>query len=162
MDAIALLDQQHKQVEGWFAKLDSAQTKAARQRLFEQIGDALAIHATIEEKVFYPAVFGEQTHDFLYEAVEEHLAAKRLIADLIDSPPDDNYVAKLNLLKEEVLHHIQEERKQLFPAAQRMLDAEALAALGEQMESMIAELESGEQPPRMHVPGEIEHAAVLP
>ena len=51
--------------------------------MFVQIADALAIHAAIEEKHFYPAVNKRPTMDILLDSVEEHLEIKRLIADLL-------------------------------------------------------------------------------
>ena len=107
MDAIKLLEEQHELVETLFDQACSAKTANARADLFAQIGDALAVHAAIEEKIFYPAVVSSKTNDLLHEAVEEHLAAKRLIADLIQlSPNDEHYRAKLVVLCEEIRHHI--------------------------------------------------------
>lgn len=125
MDAIKLLEKQHHEVEALFAKAEKTKSATMRRRLFEKIGDALAVHATIEEKIFYPNVFGKTTKDILLEAVEEHLAAKRVIADLIAlDPTDEHYAAKLSVLKEEITHHIREERKELFPKAKKLVTKE--------------------------------------
>jgi hemerythrin superfamily protein len=162
MDAIDLLEEQHNEVEKLFDQTEKASTAAARRRLFEKIGDALAVHAAIEEKMFYPAVKARDTEDKLFEAVEEHLAAKRLIADLIElDPSDEHYRAKLTVLQEEIRHHIREERKQIFPKAKKLLDKEARAQLGEQMEELVATLKSSGEPPRMTVPSETATAAPL-
>jgi hypothetical protein len=162
MDAIRLLDRQHDEVEALFARVDKAATAAARQKLFEEIGDALAIHAAIEEKIFYPAVYASGTNEILLEAVEEHLAAKRVIADLIGLPStDEHYIAKLGVLREEILYHVRQERKELFPRARKLLDKAQLEALGEQMEALTAELKTGAQAPRFKVPAETRRAANL-
>ena len=162
MDAINLLEEQHNEVEDLFDKLESATTAVARRKLFEQIGDALAVHAAIEEKIFYPACKTDETSDVLYEAVEEHLAAKRLIADLIAlDAADEHYRAKLIVLKEEIRHHIREERKEIFPKAKKLLDKAQREELGDQMEQLAASLQQGRQPPRMQVPSETETAADL-
>lgn len=162
MDAIKLLEKQHHEVEELFAKAEKTKSATMRRRLFEKIGDALAVHATIEEKILYPNVFGKTTKDILLEAVEEHLAAKRVIADLIAlDPTDEHYAAKLSVLKEEITHHIREERKELFPKAKKLVSKEVMAALGVEMEAMATQLAGEAEAPRMRVPNETQEAAPL-
>src|SRR5688572_12667752 len=57
MDALKLLEQQHREVEELFESLEEAEGKEERQDLFAELADNLAAHATIEEKIFYPAVY---------------------------------------------------------------------------------------------------------
>jgi len=155
MNAIELLEQQHKEVESLFKRTDEAKTPAQRRKLFEQIADALAVHCAIEEKLFYPAVFGTKTKDMLLESVEEHLGCKRIIADLIALPPnDERYKAKLTVLREAIEHHVNEEREDLFPKARKILDRDRLETLGIEMERMVEKLAAGAKPPRMRVPAE--------
>jgi hypothetical protein len=162
MDAIKLLEQQHHEVEELFKKVDKASTAHVRLHLFEQIGDALAVHCTIEEKIFYPAVFAAKTKDIVLEATEEHLGAKRLIADLIGlAPTEEHYKAKLTVLKEQIFHHVDEERKELFPKARKLVDKEELAALGEKMEAMAEKIKATNKAPRMGVPSETKRAAAV-
>ena len=49
MNAIALLKHQHREVEALFKQLHKAKMGAPRRNIF---ADALAVHATIEEKRF--------------------------------------------------------------------------------------------------------------
>lgn len=157
MDAIKLLESQHEEVETLFARAEDA-PPAEKEDLFIQIADALATHATIEEKLFYPTVKAKSTEDILLESVEEHLAVKRVIADMLDlSPTDDTFDAKLTLLKEQVLHHVKEERTELFPKVKKLLDAEQLEALGQEMMALTDELEGND--PRLQVPNETAEAA---
>ena len=83
MSAIDLLESQHREVEKLFQKIEKASKGEEKIRLFEEIADKLAIHAAIEEHHFYPAVKEKRTEDILLESVEEHLAIKRTIADLL-------------------------------------------------------------------------------
>jgi hypothetical protein len=162
MDAIKLLEQQHHEVEALFKKVDKATSANVRLHLFEQIGDALAVHCAIEEKLFYPAAFAAKTKDILLEATEEHLGAKRLIADLIAlAPTEEHYKAKLTVLKEQIFHHVDDERKELFPKARKLLDKSELEALGAQMEAMAEKIKSTVKAPRMNVPAQTKHAAIL-
>ncbi|MCY1082137.1 hemerythrin domain-containing protein [Archangium lansingense] len=163
MDAIALLKQQHREVEELFEKFEKASEGKGEQvlmDLFARIADNLAAHATIEEKLFYPSVYVGPTADKLQEAVEEHLAAKRVIADLLDmDPADAQFKAKMKVLKELVEHHVEEEEKQLFKDVKKLLSKDELASIGEQLEVMFNELIQTE--PRMQVPRETGEAAPL-
>ncbi|MFY0576506.1 hemerythrin domain-containing protein [Cystobacter fuscus] len=163
MDAIALLTQQHREVEELFEKFEKAGEgkEELLRELFVRIADNLAAHATIEEKLFYPSVYVGPTADQLQEAVEEHLSAKRVIADLLDMEPSDaQFKAKVKVLKDLVEHHVEEEEKELFKNVKKLLTKEELIVMGEQLEIMFSELIQTE--PRMQVPREIDEAAPLP
>jgi len=161
MNAIEMLEKDHKEVSKLFSKFEKARGAAAKQDLVNQIGDALAIHATIEERHFYPAVREKRTEDILLESLEEHLAIKRVIADLLRmSPDDESYDAKVTVLKEEVEHHVEEEEKDLFPKVKKIFDAEALDDLAEQMLETRTDLED-EDAPRMAVLSETAAAPPL-
>src|SRR5688500_20315372 len=82
MDAIALLKQDHRTVEELFAQFEKASGEGRKQRLAEQICLELAIHAEIEEEIFYPACEGKVEEDLLKEAYVEHDGAKLLIAEI--------------------------------------------------------------------------------
>ncbi len=160
MDATKLLKQQHRKVESLFTQYDATTTPAKKGAVFAQIGDALAAHCAIEEKIFYPSAYVGELKDLLKEAVEEHLAAKRLIADLLKMPvTDPNYDAKVKVLKEQIEHHVEEEEGEMFPKVTKNLAKSELDALGEQMEKMFDELMK--HAPRSDVPAETASAAPL-
>ena len=160
MNAIELLKTQHEEAKSLFRKIEKADGEQ-KQQLFEELADALAVHATIEEKHFYPATKNARTEELLQEAVEEHLAVKRVIADLLEmSPEDAQFDAKVSVLKEMVEHHVEEEEGELFPKVRRMLDAEELEDLGVVMEDMAEDLKAGGAP-REAVPAETGSAAPL-
>ena len=160
MNAITLLDEQHDEVDALFERIERADG-ARKKAIFDELADLLAVHATIEEKMFYPAAEAKQTDDILLESVEEHLAIKRLVADLLGmSPSDRNFDAKCSVLKEQVQHHVREERTELFPKARKLLDAEQLDALGQEMYAKTESLKG--MRPRMNVPQETKAAATLP
>ena len=161
MNAIKMLKQQHQEVEKMFEAFENAKAAGARRKIFEQIADALAVHAAIEERHFYPAVKKEQTEDILLESVEEHLEIKRVIADLLAMEADDeNFEAKVKVLQEDVEHHVAEEQDELFPKVEKLFDKETLEAIGEDMEDTQAELISAGNP-RDAVPGETDAAAPI-
>jgi hemerythrin superfamily protein len=161
MNAIKMLKQQHREVDKLFKQLAATKTAEPRLKTFVQIADALAIHATIEERHFYPSVKEKQTEDILLESVEEHLEIKRVIADLLQMDADDEeFVAKVTVLQEDVQHHVEEEEGELFPMVERLFDDEALETLGATMQETQDELlRKGN--PRNAIPDEIGAAAPL-
>src|ERR1700749_4202818 len=81
LDVLELLTNQHTEVDALFDKLEKG--KGNKAALFLELADKLAAHATVEEKIFYPAVMLEKTKDLLMESVEEHLEIKRTLADML-------------------------------------------------------------------------------
>lgn len=160
MNAIELLKEQHVELKDLFKKIDKAQEPDEKEELFAKIADNLAVHAAIEEKFFYPATKSTRTEELLREAVEEHLSMKRIIADLLDCPPDDpQFDTKIKMLMETVERHMEDE-EDLFPKVKKMIDKELLMNLGAQMEEAADELKA-EGSPRMRVPGETAAPAPL-
>jgi hemerythrin superfamily protein len=161
MNAIDMLKKQHREVEALFAQFKKAKSAAPQRKIFEQIADALAIHATIEEKHFYPAVKKKATEDLLLESLEEHLEIKRVIADLLMLDAKDlTFEPKVTVLEEDVQHHVEEEEKSLFPKVEKLFDAETLEAIAEAMEETRDDLlEKGS--PREAIPAETEQASHL-
>lgn len=159
MSAIDMLEAQHREVEKLFERLEKEKSKDRKEALFAELADKLAVHAAIEEKHFYPAMNDEKTKDDLLEAAEEHLAVKRLLADMLDLDADDEvFEAKLTVLKEQVEHHVEEEEGELFAQAKKLLDAEMLDALEQEMTATQDELlEEGD--PREAVPEQTDEAA---
>lgn len=160
MDAIELLKSQHREVEALFRKCEKASGEA-KQKLFEQIADALAVHAAIEEKHFYPATRSARTEDLLQEAVEEHLSVKRIVADLLEMDAGDpQFDAKIKVLAEQVQHHVEEEERELMPKVRKMLSQDELDDLAVVMEDLAQDLKDGGSP-RDQVPEETGKAAPL-
>jgi hemerythrin superfamily protein len=160
MDAIELLIMQHEDVSKLFTRLTESDSADTRRNLFARIADALAVHASIEEMHFYPAVKARRTEDILMESLEEHLAIKRLIADLLlMDTKDERFEAKVQVLKEQVEHHVEEEQTGLFPKVRRLFDADQLEAIGQLMTGTMVELEKGR--PRFDVLGQTVAAAPL-
>jgi len=160
MNAIDLLKEQHEEVRGLFEQLEEAEDDDERESLFQELADNLAAHSIIEEKIFYPAAYAQKTKELLTEAVEEHLAIKRILADLLEMLPEhDNFDAKIKVLKEQVEHHVEEEEGELFTAARKELGAEALKKLGAEMKQVFDDAMEGE--PSEGVPSQTDEAAPL-
>jgi len=160
VEATKLLKKQHGEVKDLFKQYDAAEEDSEKQELFEEIADDFAAHGEIEEKIFYPAVYVGELKDKLQEAVEEHLAAKRIVADLLDmEPADEQFDAKMKVLKELIEHHVEEEEGELFPLVEKNFAREELDMLGQQMERMFEQLKQDE--PRAAIPSETDQAPPL-
>ena len=162
MNALDLLKQHHDEVKKLFKQYEKLADHAdeKRQELFEAIADRLSAHASIEELYFYPAAKAEDTEDLLREASEEHLSVKRIMADLLDmEPSDEEFDAKMQVLQEQIEHHVEEEETDLFKKARKLLSKEQLEDLGVQMQQEFEELMEGE--PRNQVPAQTDQAAPI-
>jgi hypothetical protein len=115
-DAIALLKQDHREVEGFFAQFENAESKAEKGKLATKICLALTVHAMIEEELLYPPAHDEIEEDLVDEAIVEHAGAKRLIAEIEQMSPGDHlFDAKVKVLSEYIKHHVKGEEKEMFP-----------------------------------------------
>lgn len=156
-DGIALLKQDHREVEELFDKFKKAKGASQKQKLAEQICKELSIHAKIEEDIFYPACEGAVEADLLEEAYVEHDGAKVLIAEIEAGGPDEAfYDAKVKVLSEMIEHHVEEEEKRvegMFSQARKAgLD---MKELGERMAAEKEKLQASYQPgslPRPETP----------
>jgi hemerythrin-like domain-containing protein len=159
MSAIDMLEADHREVEDLFEEYESAENATEKRAVFEELADKLAVHAAIEEKHFYPAAKGKGTEDLLLEAAEEHLSAKRLIADLLAlDASDDTFDAKVKVLQEQIEHHVEEEEGELFPKVKKLLGKQALDTLEQEMTATREELIAAGDP-RENVPSETDTAA---
>ena len=134
MDAISLLTDQHRRLEGELKNALGAKQPAARTAALALVGDDLTKHVTSEETVFYPAVKAKQTQDVLLESLEEHLSLKRLLADLLTLDPNaETWEPKLKVLTEQAEHHHKEEEEKLFVKVRKMFEPEELTTLGQEI-----------------------------
>jgi hemerythrin superfamily protein len=152
MNAIELLETQHRDVDDMFARLERGSGGAkTRQKLFDDLADMLAIHASIEELHFYPAVKAAKTEENVEHSLEEHVDIKRKLSMcMATSVSSDKFLERLRELKEEVQHHVKDERTELFPKVRKILNPDQLEAIGQEMTSTMAQLQQGH--PRRDVP----------
>ena len=137
-DAIAVLKQDHREVEQLFKRFEKAGENAHRTKgqLVASMIEALSRHAAIEEMVFYPAVRREvpKQESTVLEALEEHHVAKWLLSELeaLD-PAAERFDAKATVLIENVRHHVKEEEQELFPKVRQRIERRRLVELGAEL-----------------------------
>ncbi len=133
LNALDLLKADHSEVMKLFSEFEkmTEEDEDNKRDLVEKACLQLAIHAQIEEELFYPAlrdVIDDQ--DLLDEAQVEHDMARQLIEELQSmSPGEDLYDAKFTVLGEYVKHHVEEEQNEIFPKAKKAkIDLDTLGA----------------------------------
>jgi hemerythrin superfamily protein len=141
-DAVSLLKADHREVERLFAEFESARSPDRQQPIAERICEALKVHTTIEEEIFYPAYLeATDDTDTHHEAEIEHAGASRLIEEIeATGSRDDHFEARVTVLKEMIRHHVNEEEQRggMFSKAQKS-DMD-LAQLGSQLRERKLEL----------------------
>ena len=166
MDAVALLKQDHREVEELFRRYENsdATDTSTRRDIVQSIIQELSIHASIEEQILYPAVRralpdGEQLAE---EATDEHQEVKETLAELDKmNPGDAGFDQRVRSLISDVRHHVEEEENEMLPRLRNELGADRLEEMGSAMESA-----KGMAPTRPHpnapntAPGNIVAGAV--
>jgi iron-sulfur cluster repair protein YtfE (RIC family) len=135
MDAITLLEQDHRKVKELFKEFEGLtdRAKAHKERMYETIRTELEIHTKIEEEIFYPAA-RRVDEDMIAEAIEEHHIVDRLLKELKSTEAgDEQFDAKMKVLMENVEHHVEEEEGELFPTVRREMKGDRLSELGSEM-----------------------------
>ena len=137
MNAITMLEDDHKKMRGLLDQLESTTERGVktREELFATIKGELTLHETIEEEIFYPALKSHpKAEDIVLEGYEEHHVVDLVMAELEDLPVDDeSWGAKAKVMKENVEHHMEEEEGEMFKQARAVFDRQELEELGQKM-----------------------------
>jgi DNA phosphorothioation-dependent restriction protein DptG len=103
--------------------LDGSPSEA--RDLFTVLRDSLLAHAKAEEAVVYPRFMQiKAIAEKMQEAEAEHGAVEMLIERLDGRTPDDEqWLAELKVLQENVQHHVKEEEGEIFESAKEEIEA---------------------------------------
>jgi len=135
MNALKLLRQDHDDLRKLFDEIDATRRASrARERLYQALCEELVLHAQAEEEVLYPALKATSSIELrrlALEAVEGHRLIDDLLEDLADlGPADEEFDAKMSVLRDNVLHHVDELEGAMFDEADKVLEKEQLERLG--------------------------------
>jgi len=120
----------HTAVEDAFANLISAADPAARRHALRWLCTLLTGHAIAEEAVLYPAMALGDQKLHATAAFTEQSGTKIFLAALQTmDPASDDFLAKVEHVRDSVAHHVYEEECQWFPALARYGDAALQAHL---------------------------------
>jgi hemerythrin superfamily protein len=125
----------HSHVLVTFHQYTTTTRPSVKKALADTICDALEIHATLEEEVFYPVIRRLNPNEPVIQKSEpEHDEMRRMIAELRETKPtEDRHDALLHELMRDVMHHVADEETVLLPEAERLLDKDRLNELGAAM-----------------------------
>jgi hemerythrin superfamily protein len=126
-DWLSLVLLHHQQIESGFEAVKAATDAAARMAAHKRLALVLTGHAIAEEAVLYPALVKANEQGNSTKAYAEQSEAKVQMGLLEDVPPmSQEYLERLERIREAVAHHVYEEeghwflelRKRLPPADQ--------------------------------------------
>ncbi len=147
-DALAMLEHDHGRIIALFERLgtDNGLRPQDAVRLVAEACAALALHAQLEEELFYPAVRHEiADRNCLEEGAIEHRTIDALAEELSATAPGDaSFGATARVLAEQLRHHVTKEERRVFPQVKRAgLD---LSGLGEQLRIREADIRAQRAP----------------
>lgn len=110
------LEHDHRYVRQLFDRYLTTRDQQVKQHAGPAICDALTMHTSLEEAVFYPRV--QDTDKALVErCIDEHHDAEQIISQLqkmeAGKPDYDDLIQQLH---DAIMDHIKVEEEQLFPA----------------------------------------------
>jgi hemerythrin-like domain-containing protein len=137
MDAIALLTEDHDRVKKMLDEGEKTTERGVktRQELLQRLKLDLTVHEVIEEEIFYPALREHpKAREIVLEAYEEHHVVDTIMAEIEQTPVDDEaWGAKFKVMKENIEHHIEEEEGEMFRQARQAFARAELEELGARM-----------------------------
>ena len=143
MDAIELLEQDHRRLEALLKQGEDTTARAIRRRtaLLDTVSAELEVHELIEERVLYPALKPHaEAKEIVLEGYQEHHVADLILKELqAMRKSDERWGAKFKVLKENIEHHIEEEEGEMFRKARSVLGRTELQELGARMAAMKAD-----------------------
>jgi hemerythrin superfamily protein len=105
----------HQQIEAAFEAVKGATDASTRVMAQKRLGLLLTGHAIAEEAVLYPALVKANEQGYSTKAYTEQSEAKVQMSLLEDVPPmSQEYLDKLEHLREAVAHHVYEEEGYWF------------------------------------------------
>lgn len=144
MNALKLLKEDHRKVEELFERYLEQEGNSKSQSICDQIFRDLEAHTAVEEEFLYPEIAklkSAKAKKMVKESYVEHSEVKNLIRELKKMDlEDEEYEAKMDMLMENVTHHVEEEETELFPEVES--EMENLDAMGDRIQARKEQLVS--------------------
>jgi hemerythrin superfamily protein len=132
----------HSHVMVTFHQYTRDKRPSVKKALAETLCDAIEIHATLEEEIFYPVMRPRAADQKVMEKSQpEHMEIRIIIDELRRTDPRDSRHDDLVFkLMRDVVHHVADEETVLLPEAEQTLSRDRLSELGVQMTKRRLEL----------------------
>ena len=131
MDIFEALRQDHKKQRTLMSLLTKTRGDSKdRSELFEKLKKELQDHAAEERYFYVPLIEADLTQDKARHSIAEHHELDELIEDLeqtdMSSP---RWLATATKLEDRLLHHLEEEEREMFQLAGKVLSDEQKSSL---------------------------------
>ncbi|RBP52778.1 hemerythrin domain-containing protein [Arenicella xantha] len=116
------------------ALIDTSGDTKTRARLFSELKNNMANHADGEERYFYtPLIAIDLTQEKARHSIAEHHEMDELVEAIEDTElSSPSWLATCKKLKHQLFHHLDEEEKEIFPVAGKVLSDNDKKQLAEQ------------------------------
>ncbi len=110
-----------------------------RSELYERLKNELTTHADAEERYFYRPLFDhDETQDQARHSVAEHHDIDELLEELDDTDMSSpGWLVTAKKLKDQVIHHLDEEEEEVFALAKKALNKTKLESLAKDYREMM-------------------------
>lgn len=131
-----VLKKEHKEIKQLLQKAE----KDPRQ--FSAFTEELTTHVQAEEKTVYkPLMKEEAVHEMILEGFEEHHVVDLVVKEMQKTTTGgEEWQAKFKVMSENLEHHIEEEEKEMFPAAEKAIGKQRAVEMAGQFEKAEKEL----------------------
>ncbi len=129
MDILQEIKKEHEEFKNLISQIENSEGNSKKE-LFKELYAKISGHHESEEHVLFPDVkekSEEEGKEVVREMIEEHHLGSYQFS-LLERTSIDNetWDAKFSVLKEVLTHHMDEEEKELFKQARKVLTEETL------------------------------------
>lgn len=128
MDALKMLERDHRRVEALLESLGESEQGAERAALTNELTKSLELHMRFEEEHIYPLV-QEIDAEMAKEADVEHGLAREGLSKLSELLEQPGFGAAVEMLTGGISHHVEDEEKKVFPKLRQECGEQRLASL---------------------------------
>ena len=142
-DPLRILRADHREAEQLLTRLSDSEEGAERESMIQELSEKLSLHMQLEEQMLYPLIAQCVGAEDEEEANIEHGLAREGLEKMTSMSTVPGFGAAVEMLKGGILHHVEEEEKEILPALRDAMDRDEWRALGEQL---VAAKEAAGQP----------------
>ena len=135
------LHNDHREVSALIEKIMDSKDSGQRTSLFNEMKTKLLAHAHAEQQVLYKPMErskNEESRSFALEGENEHQHVEQQLQQMAgaSSKAGEQWTSELNVLKDLVEHHVEEEESTGFSCARTDFDKTELEQMGEQFQRL--------------------------